>query len=127
MAWRTFGLRCDPRLSITTVSPAKRRGEALRDVGPEARPVDGALDHEGSGDAVPAQSGHEGGCGPMPERRLADEPRATPAAPARTGHVGLGPGLVDEDETGRIHAGLLLAPALARRGNVRTLLLGGAQ
>jgi hypothetical protein len=43
------------------------------------------------------------------------------------GHVGLGPGLVDEDQACRIDAALMAAPALALGGDVRPMLLGGVQ
>lgn len=44
-----------------------------------------------------------------------------------TGHVGLGPGLVDEDQAGRVDAALMAAPAFALGGDVGPMLLGGVQ
>jgi hypothetical protein len=43
------------------------------------------------------------------------------------GHVGLGPGLVDEDEPPRIDRRLTRLPALTPPGDVRPVLFGGAQ
>jgi hypothetical protein len=43
------------------------------------------------------------------------------------GHVGLGPGLIDEDQAGRVDAVLMAAPPLALGGDVRPMLLGGVQ
>jgi len=42
-------------------------------------------------------------------------------------HVGRGPGLVDEHQPARIETFLLFAPGGAGGGDVRPLLLGGAQ
>jgi hypothetical protein len=60
-------------------------------------------------------------------RRLGHKPAAlgTPAAQRR--HVRLDPGLVDEDETGGIDAGLTRLPAFALARDVRPILLTGEQ
>ena len=53
---------------------------------------------------------------------------ATPGRPAsRAGHVGLGPGFVDEDQPGRIKPPLSLFPNRPGRGNVCPILLGGVR
>jgi hypothetical protein len=43
------------------------------------------------------------------------------------GHVGLGPGLIEEDQTLGINASLVASPAGALASDVGPLLLGGAQ
>jgi hypothetical protein len=43
------------------------------------------------------------------------------------GHVGLGPGLVDKDQAGRVDALLVMAPAFAFPGDVGPILLNGMQ
>jgi len=43
------------------------------------------------------------------------------------GHVGLGPGLVDEDQTGRIELALMALPALPLARDVGPVLLGRVQ
>ena len=61
----------------------------------------------------------------MAVRDGADQPRAAFAAAAHAGHVGGGPGLVDEDEPGGIKPALAPAPCRARGGHVRARLFGG--
>jgi hypothetical protein len=67
--------------------------------------------------------------------RSPSELREAAARPQRVGrvrpahrprHVGLDPGFVDEDQLGGIQLGLLVAPFAACRGNINTVLLGGA-
>ena len=43
------------------------------------------------------------------------------------GHVGLGPGLIDEDEPGRLEVGLAVEPGLAPLQDVRAVLLAGVR
>ena len=45
-------------------------------------------------------------------------------ATARAGHVGGGPGLVNEHQMGRVKIELFLEPGLATRQDVRPVLLG---
>ena len=52
-------------------------------------------------------------------------PRGAAAVGAR--HVGLGPGLVDEDQAGRIDPTLILPPLRAPPGDVGPILLAGVQ
>jgi hypothetical protein len=49
----------------------------------------------------------------------------SPAAEPR--HIGLGPGLVDEDQTCRIKPALMRLPAQAFARDVGAILLGGEQ
>ena len=58
-------------------------------------------------------------------RHLAEEPRAALAAAMRAGHVGLGPGLVDEHETGWIEATLVAPPPTPPARNIGPILLAG--
>jgi len=44
-----------------------------------------------------------------------------------TRHIGLGPGLIDEDRVRQIKLGRLLPPRLALGRYVRSVLLGGAE
>ena len=61
----------------------------------------------------------------MAVRDAGGEPFALRAPAAQRRHVGLGPGLVDEDEAGRVDAALIALPALTLSGDVGTRLLGG--
>ena len=49
----------------------------------------------------------------------------SPTTQAR--QVGLGPGFVQKDQPGRVKTGLLAPPEPARPGDVRTILLTGAE
>jgi hypothetical protein len=52
---------------------------------------------------------------------------AAGAAPAQPGHLGGGPGLVDEDELRRVELGLEIEPGLAACGYVLARLLAGVR
>jgi hypothetical protein len=72
-----------------------------------------------------AQRRDEGRGLPTPEWRLANHAAAArPPAPKRS-HIGLGPGLIDEDEALRIDAALIFAPLLAPALNVIAILFLG--
>ena len=58
----------------------------------------------------------------MAVRDLVDEPLALWSPAAQAGHVGLGPGLVDEDETSRVDEALIGAPARAMAADVAAVL-----
>ena len=75
------------------------RRENLLDIGEETLAVDRPVEHEGRRDLVASQGGEEGHGFPMPMRRLGDRRRAAFVPAVRARHIGLGPGLVDEDET----------------------------
>jgi len=66
--------------------------EDLLDIGGEALTIDRPFDHQGSGQAVHAQGGDEGGDLPMAVGHIIDQPLATPAATIAARH---GRGLVD--------------------------------
>jgi hypothetical protein len=99
--------------------------EELLDIGAKALAVDRAVEQAGRVEAVVAQRGEEGRGFPMAVRNLGDQALAArrPAVAAR--HVGLGPGLVDEDQARRIDAALTGAPARAMAAYVRARLLAG--
>jgi hypothetical protein len=56
-----------------------------------------------------------------------DQTLTTRRAAMRAGHVGLRPGLIDEDQALGINASLIAPPSGALSRDVGTLLLGGAQ
>lgn len=89
------------------------RYENLLDIGLEAFTVDRPVEDARCIDTVVSQSGNKRHCFPMTMRNFGIEPLAarTPAAQGR--HVGLGPGLVDKDETGRIDLSLIFFPAFS--------------
>ena len=98
--------------------------EFLLDIGSETFAVDRTVEPAGRVDAIVPQRRDEGRGLPMAmRRRLVDEALSAlrPAVEAR--HVGLGPGLVDEHEPGRIDPPLRFAPSLAVARDVRAGLL----
>ena len=64
---------------------------------------------------------------PMAVWDAVDEARALGATPAPPRHLRVGPGLVDEDELGRIKRRLRLPPLLAGLGDVFAQLLAGVR
>src|SRR4029079_15559820 len=61
-------------------------------------------------EAVPAQRGEKRRSAPMTERYPGEDALAASAAPLRRRHVGLRPGVVDEDEAVHVEAALLVEP-----------------
>ena len=58
---------------------------------------------------------------------LADQPLAARAAAPGADHLGVGPGLVDEDQALGVKLALGGLPGEAALGHVRPILLGGVQ
>ena len=107
------------------VTRAERRSEHLLDIGLEDDAVHRSVDHQWRRDRVVSKAGDEGGGLPMAVGYGANQALALRAAAIQARHVGLGPGLVDEDELGWIKRGLIAPPSQARGGHVRPVLLGG--
>ncbi len=109
------------------IAGPERWCEELLNPGEEDRAVDRAIDNAGCLDAVRAQGCEEG-------QRLAvsvwysrDEALAPRGTAVGAGHVGLGPGLIDEHQARRVDAALIAAPTLALARDVGPMLLGGVQ
>jgi hypothetical protein len=60
-------------------------------------------------------------------RRLGNEPFAPGTTPMRARHVCLGPGLVDENQSGWIKLALMTLPSIAPSCDVGTILFAGVQ
>jgi hypothetical protein len=60
-------------------------------------------------------------------RHLGNQAGAASAASVAAGHIGLGPGLIDEDQAPRIKPALILLPSSAAAGDVGPVLLAGMQ
>ena len=99
----------------------------LLDPGEEARAIDRAVQHHWGHDAIIPQPGQEGECLPMPVRNLIEQRHGARGPATRPRHVGLGPGLVDEDQAGRVELMLVGFPALAQSCGPRTILLARQQ
>ena len=63
----------------------------------------------------------------MAMRDLADASRGAAGAAIEARHLGVQPGLVDEDEAVDVDKALKAAPMAAQGGDVRPLLFGRAQ
>src|SRR5437763_17031702 len=88
------------------ISGGQRGYQELLDISAKAEAVDRSVDDAGRVDPIAAQCGQEGQRTPAAIRHLGDQPRTAGAASVMAGHVGLGPGLVDE------HQPLGIKPAL---------------
>jgi hypothetical protein len=95
------------------IALAQRRQQHALDVGSKALTVDRPFNEPRRLDPVEPERGHEGrGC-PTAMRHLGDEAPAARRPSAQRRHVGLGPGLIDEDEAPRLDAILILDPLRA--------------
>jgi hypothetical protein len=101
--------------------------EELLGVGEEGGTVDCPVQHQRGDEAGCAQTGQEGGGLPVPVRDGADQALAPRCAAARPGHVGRGPGFIEEDQALWIERGERRRPFPARIGDIVTPLLLGLQ
>lgn len=109
------------------VAVPQGRDQNLLDVEKEGFAIDRPLDEPWSGDAIVAQSSHEGHGLPAAVRHLGfDALTARCPAPQRR-HIGFGPGLVDEHQPGGINPIPILGPLRPPTGDIGTILLGGNQ
>jgi hypothetical protein len=99
----------------------------LADVGLENFRVRGALDgHAGSGAVQTDRTDHGGGV-PVAVGSAGVDTLSARSATAQTGQVGFGARFVQEDQPGRVEAGLPPPPRTARPDNVRTVLFAGPE
>ena len=101
--------------------------QELLDIGAKAGAVDRPVNDAGSGDAVVAQCRQKSQRAPAALRHLGDQPRAAAAAPVPAGHVGFGPGLVDEHPALRVKLALMRLPPVSATGDVGAILFAGVQ
>jgi len=103
------------------------RDEDLLDVSEKGLAGHRAVEHHRRAEPGTSQRGDKGGCLPVAERRLGEEPPAAPGAAVEPGHLGAGTGLVDEDELVEIDKGPRGLPNTASRRDVRAVLLARAE
>ena len=106
------------------VARLQRWGQNLIDIGPEALAVDWTIENPWGLDTITPQGGEEGHCLPVTVRDLCREPPAPRAPTSDWSHVGLDPGFIDEDETGRINPRLIFFPTRTAARHVGAILLG---
>jgi len=106
------------------IAGTERGHQELLDIGQEALAVNRSVEDAGRVDPIMAERGQEGQCAPPPARRLGQEPLALAAATMEARHVGLGPGLVDEDQTFGVDPPLIFLPAYPAARDIRPILLG---
>ena len=109
------------------IAGVERWDEELLDPGGEAEAVDRSVKDARRIDPVMTECCQEGQRAPFAERRAGDELAAARRPASDRGHVGLGPGLVDEDEAPGIKPVLILLPLLPPPGDLRPQLLDGEQ
>jgi hypothetical protein len=109
------------------IARLERRDEDLLDIGEEAVAVDRPVDDAWSGDAIAAERGEEGQRASPALRRRGDELLASRCPATQGRHVGLGPGLVDEDQPRRVKPALIELPLPPPSRHVGAILLGGEQ
>lgn len=105
------------------VAGRKRRHENLLDIGCEASPVDRAVEHAPRIDPVAAQRSDQGQRLPVAIRNPGLQSLAARRPAPDRRHVGLRPGLVDEDQPSRIDAALILLPLSPPARDIRAALL----
>jgi len=105
----------------------QRRQQDLLDIGAEALSVDWPVEQAGSGKAVMAQCTEEGHRAPVTVGCKAAKAVSFWRPSTQWRHVGLDPGLVDEDQTLRIKTGLPRSPAPPPPGYIRAALLKSEQ
>src|SRR5947209_15521347 len=93
----------------------------------KAEAVDRPVNDARRGDAVVAQRRQKGQRAPAALRHLGDQASAATAAPMPAGHIGLGPGLVDEHQALGIKPALIRLPPGPAASDVGAILLAGAQ
>lgn len=97
----------------------------LLDIGLEAFAVDRPVEHEWRGNPVVPERGEEGHGLPVAMRHLGIQRFATALPAVGPGHVGLRPGLIDEDQAVRADPRLIFLPPGPPPGDVWPVLLGG--
>jgi len=109
------------------IAGLKRRDQGLFDIGTESDAIDRSIEQNGGIDTIIPQCCQEGACAPFAERRFGQQPLAFGRPAAQTRHVGLDPGLVDEDEATWIETALISLPARAFARHVGSILFGGVK
>lgn len=109
------------------VARVERRHEALLDPCGEALAVDRPIEDARRVDPIMAECCEEGQRAPFAERGAGDELCSSRRPAPDRRHVGLRPGLIDEDEASGIKPTLILLPLGSPARDLRPQLLDGEQ
>jgi len=99
--------------------------EDLLDIEAERLAVDRTGEQPWRLDAIVPERGEEGHGFPAPLRYFRAEPLSARSPSPQRCHIGLGPGLVDEDEAGRLNPILIGQPLRPPARDVGAILLAG--
>jgi hypothetical protein len=105
------------------VARLQRRREELIDIGAEALAVDRSIEQARRVDAVVAQGSEESRGLPLALRDLVDKALSLRRPAAKPCHIGLRPGLIDEDEAPGVDEPLIGAPARSMTAYVPAVAL----
>jgi hypothetical protein len=109
------------------VAVPELRNEDAFDLGLEGVSVDRTREHEGREHTAQAQCGDDGGGLPVAMRDADPQALSPRGAAMGSRHVGLRPGLVDEDQPLGIEVGLGVKPGLPVFQDIGTILLAGVR
>lgn len=101
--------------------------ELLFYIGAKALAVDWSVEDAGCREPIPAQRAKEGQRAPVAVRSQAAQPLALRPPTSQRSHVGLDPGLIDEDQALWIEARLPRSPSPTPAGNISAHQLKGEQ
>ena len=122
-----FGLVRGEIVHDHDIAGRQGRREHLLDIDLEALAVDRLVQQPRCRNPIPAQGGQERHRVPMAEGGFARQACALGRPASQRRHIGLGPGLVDEDQPRGLDLGLMFQPLRAASGDVGTVLLAGDQ
>ena len=101
--------------------------QELFDPSGEGLAIDRAVEHAWGDDAVVPQPGDKCQRFPVPVRHLVDQRLALCVPAMGAGHVGLGPGFINEDHALGVYPALDPVPAIAAADDIGTVLLFGKE
>src|SRR4051794_4108891 len=105
----------------------QRRQQHLLDIEPEPFAVDRPIDQPWRIDTIDPQRGEEGHRLPAPMWHFGLQPLAARRPAPQRCHVGLGPGLINEDPTRRVDPVAIAQPLCATAWHIRPILFAGDQ
>ena len=109
------------------IALAQGRGEEMLDIGQEACSIYRPIKDTGRGDLILTKRGNECRCHPVAMWGGSDEALAARSTPKEPHQIRFCSSFIDEDKIFRVQIGLACTPFVAGRGDIRAVLLGGAQ